>query len=217
MLKNKVLIFSGLIIFLILGSKANSSQSLLINPNSLSLNIPSGRLDTSYIEVTNSSNTFTFINSCFDSDWMILFPSEFKLRPKETKRILAIFFVPRGEDPERAGKIIFKTKNGTRQANIKVNILDPMRERVEKVAKIEKKQEENEQIKQEVEKEINNLKEKIEYFVKTLKEELQKKEIEEINNIPTSFYPGEKRIEEMEHVYEYLADNLREEIKNGEI
>jgi hypothetical protein len=219
LLKRTILIFMGLLIFLILTDKVYSSSTLVVNPKSLIFNIPSGRLDTTYIEVTNLRNNTISVTCDFDTDWMLLFPSKFKLLAKQSRKVLAIFFIKRGEDPEREGKIIFRTKNSQNQTSLKVSIYDPFKKKEEakesELTKVEEKKRKEERLRNKVKKEIEVLENKIKHLVNCLKEELKKKEEEELKALSKS--PREKKIEERKKVYEYLLKNLREEIKRGEI
>jgi len=81
---------------------------------------------TYYLEVLNLDNFSISVKSDFDSGWMFLSPPEFKIPPGETKRILAVFFIPEGQDSQREGKIVFRTENENKQAPVKVAISAPM-------------------------------------------------------------------------------------------
>ena len=74
----------------------------------------------------NLDNFSISVKSDFDSGWMFLSPPEFKIPPGETKRILAVFFIPEGQDSQREGKIVFRTENENKQAPVKVAISAPM-------------------------------------------------------------------------------------------
>jgi len=84
---------------LFLARSGISVEPLMVAPSSLDLTIASGRLDTAYLVVANPSDSSLSIKSDFDDQWMLIFPSEFKIPVGEAKRVLAIFFIPREEDP----------------------------------------------------------------------------------------------------------------------
>jgi len=81
---------------------------------------------TYYLEVLNLDNFSISVKSDFDSGWMFLSPSEFKIPPGEAKRILAVFFIPEAEDPQRDGEILFRSEDENKQAPVKVAISAPM-------------------------------------------------------------------------------------------
>jgi len=116
------LIFLGSVISLVLTQQVGSPKPLVVSPSSLSFTIPPGGSHTYYLEVLNLDSAFFFVKSNFDSGWMFLFPSEFKISPGQAKRILAVFFIPEGEDPQREGKIVLRTENENKQAKVKVAI-----------------------------------------------------------------------------------------------
>ena len=126
MLKKRALIFLGLVVSFLLATQVGSAESLVAAPSSLSFAIPPGGVDTYYLEVLNLDNLSISVKSDFDSAWMFLFSSEFKISPGQAKRILALFFIPEGKDPQREGEIVFRTENENKQAQVKVAISAPM-------------------------------------------------------------------------------------------
>jgi len=120
------LIFLGPVISFLLATQVGSAKSLVVTPSSLSFTIPPEGVDTYYLELFNLDSSFFSVKSDFDSGWMFLFPSEFKISPGEAKRILAVFFIPEGEDPQREGEIVFRTGDKNKQAKVKVTISAPM-------------------------------------------------------------------------------------------
>ena len=66
------------------------------------------------------------VKSDFDSSRMFLFPSQFKIPVGEAKKLLAVFFIPQEENPQRKAKILFRTEDENKQAQVKVAISDPM-------------------------------------------------------------------------------------------
>ncbi len=126
MLRKLALIFLGLVISLFLTPQVGSVKPLVVSPSSLSFAIPPGGVDTYYLEVLNLDNFSISVKSDFDSGWMFLSPSEFKIPPGEAKRILAVFFIPEAEDPQRDGEILFRSEDENKQAPVKVAISAPM-------------------------------------------------------------------------------------------
>ena len=126
MLRKLVLVLLGSVISFFLATQAGSAKPLVVTPSSLSLTIPPGGSHTCYLELLNLDNLSISVKSDFDSPWMFLFPSEFKISPREKKRILAVFFIPQGEDPQREGEIVFRTENENKQAQVKAAISAPM-------------------------------------------------------------------------------------------
>jgi len=126
MLRKRAVIFLGPVISFLLATQVGSAQPLVAAPSSLSFTIPPGGVDVYYLEVLNLDSSFFSVKSDFDSAWRSLFPSEFKISPGEAKRILAVFFIPQGEDPQREGEIVFRTENENNQAQAKVAISAPM-------------------------------------------------------------------------------------------
>jgi len=120
------LIFLGAVVSFLLATEARSAKPLVVSPSSLRLTIPPGGVDTYYLEVLNLDSSFLSVKSDFDPGWMFVSPSEFKISPGEAKRILAVFFIPEGEDPEREGEIVFGTENENKQAKVKIAISAPM-------------------------------------------------------------------------------------------
>jgi len=104
-LKKRALIFWGAAISFLLATQVGSAKPLVVSPLSLSFTIPPGGVDTCYLEVLNLDSAFFSVKSDFDPGWMFLFPSEFKISPGEAKRILAVFFIREGENPQREGQI----------------------------------------------------------------------------------------------------------------
>jgi len=98
-------IFWGLVISFLLSTQVGSTQPLVITPSSLSFTISPGGVDTCYVEVLDLDSPFFSVKSVFDSPWMFPFPSEVKISPGETKRILAVFFISKGENAQREGQI----------------------------------------------------------------------------------------------------------------
>ena len=125
-LRKLALIFLGLVISLFLTPQVGSVKPLVVSPSSLSFAIPPGGVDTYYLEVLNLDNFSISVKSDFDSGWMFLSPSEFKFPPGEAKRILAVFFIPEAEDPQRDGEILFRSEDENKQAPVKVAISAPM-------------------------------------------------------------------------------------------
>lgn len=237
MLRKISLILIGLVVSLVLGSRVISDEPLIVTPMSLDLTIASGRLDTAYLAVVNQSDSSMAVKSDFDSQWMLIFPSEFKIPSGEAKKVLAIFFIRREEDPQRNGEIVFRTKDGNKQARVKVAISTPTIRPIaeEEETKIEELKKEirakSEKIEQ-LKKEIEEMKFSYEEIVKSLRDEvqflqreLQKKELEiAALSKPSQQYiggggksPEEKRIEEMGHLSELLAKNLTGELKRNEV
>jgi len=120
------LVFLELVISFLLATQVGSAKPLVAAPSSLNLTIPSEGSHTYYLELLNLDNLSTLVKSDFDSPWMFLFPSEFQISPGKAKRILAVFFIPEGEDAQRGGEIVFRTENDDRQAQVKVAISAPM-------------------------------------------------------------------------------------------
>ena len=201
---------------LFLARNVISVEPLMVAPSSLDLTIASGRLDTAYLVVANPSDSSLSIKSDFDDQWMLIFPSEFKIPVGEAKRVLAIFFIPREEDPQREGEIVFRTKDGKNQAKVKVAVSAPkiMPTAVEKETKLEELEKEikakSEKIEQ-LKKEIEEMKFSYEEIVKSLRNEVEflQSELQEKES--------QKRIEEMGPLYELLANNLTEEIKRDKV
>ena len=126
MLTKLSLIFLAPVIPFLLATQVGSAKPLVVTPSSLSLTIPSEGSHTYYLEVLNLDSSFFSVKSDFDPGWMFLFPSEFKIPPGEAKRILAVFFIPEGKDPQREGEMIFRTEDGNKQTKVKVAISAPM-------------------------------------------------------------------------------------------
>ena len=201
---------------LFLARSVISVEPLMVAPSSLDLIIASGRLDTAYLVVANPSDSSLSVKSDFDDQWMLIFPSEFKIPSGEAKSVLAIFFIRREEDPQREGEIIFRTNDGKNQSKVKVVISAPKiipvaeKEKI-KVEELEKeikaKSEKIEQLKKEVE----EIKFSYEEIVKSLRNEVEflQSELQEKES--------QKRIEEMGPLYELLANNLTEEIKRDKV
>ena len=126
MLKKRALIFLGLVVSFLLATQVGSAKPLVVTSSSLSVTVPPGGVDTYYLEVLKLDRSSVSVKSDFGSGWMFLFPSEFKISPGEAKRILAVFFIPEGEDPQREGEIVFRTQDENRQAKVKVAISAPM-------------------------------------------------------------------------------------------
>ena len=120
------LIFLGPVISLLLTPQVGSAQPLVVTPSCLNFTVPPERSHTCYLEVLNLDHVSISVRSSFDSGWMFLLPPEFKIPPGKAKRILAVFFIPEGEDPQRERKIIFRTENDDRQAQVKIGISAPM-------------------------------------------------------------------------------------------
>jgi len=211
---------------LFLARSGISVEPLMVAPSSLDLTIASGRLDTAYLVVANPSDSSLSIKSDFDDQWMLIFPSEFKIPVGEAKRVLAIFFIPREEDPQREGEIVFRTKDGKNQAKVKVAVSAPkiMPTAVEKETKLEELEKEikakSEKIEQ-LKKEIEEMKFSYEEIVKSLRNEVEflQSELQEkkLRIAVLSKPPAEKRIEELKPLYELLANNLTEELKRDEV
>ena len=125
MLRKLDLIFLGSVISFLLATQAGSAKPLVVSPSSLSFTIPPGGVGTCYLEVLNLDSFFS-VKSDFDSGWMFVCPSEFKIFPGKEKRILAVFSIPEGEDPQREREILFRTKDENKQAQVKVAISAPM-------------------------------------------------------------------------------------------
>ena len=126
MLRQLALIFWGSVISFLLATQVGSAKPLVVSPSSLSFAIPPGGVDTYYLEVLNLDNFSISVKSDFDSGWMFLSPSEFKIPPGEAKRILAVFFIPETEDLQRDGEILFRSEDENKQAQVKVAISAPM-------------------------------------------------------------------------------------------
>lgn len=215
-----------LVVSLFLARSVISVEPLMVAPSSLDLTIASGRLDTAYLVVFNPSDSSMSVESDFDDKWMLISPSKFKIPSKEGRRVLAIFFIPREENPQREGEIVFRAKDNKSQAKVKVVISAPkiMPVAAEKETRIEElereiraKSEKIEQLKKEIEEMkfsyegiVGNLRNEKEL----LQSELQEKELQ-IAGLSKS--PDEKRIEEMQLLYELLAKNLTEELKKNEV
>jgi len=125
-LRKLVLVLLGSVISFLLATQAGSAKPLVVIPSSLSLTIPPRGSHTCYLKLLNLDNLSISVKSDFDSGWMFVFPSEFKISPGQAKRILAVFFISEGEDPQREGEIVFRTENENKQAQVKVAISAPM-------------------------------------------------------------------------------------------
>ena len=215
-----------LVVFLFLARSAISVEPLMATPSFLDLTIASGRLDTAYLVVANPSDSSMSVKSDFDDKWMLIFPSEFKVPSGEAKRVLAIFFIRRSEEPQREGEIVFKTKDGKNQAKVKVVISAPkiMPTTAEKETGMEKLEREirakSEKIEQ-LKKEVEEMKFSYEEIVRSLRSEVEflQSELQEKESqiAALSKSPGEKRTEEMGLLYELVAKNLTQELKRNEV
>lgn len=222
-----------LVVCLVIASKVISVESLNVVPNSLELSIPSGRLDTAYLVVVNLGESSLAIESDFNSQWMLVFPSQFEIPPKEAKRVLAIFFIPREENPWRKGEIIFRTKDGEKQAQLKVTVSGiltmpigetKIKEKIESLKKeIADKDREIAALKGQatkllgMEKRLSDYKRMVAALkgeVKFLQEEIQKKRKPRIITKPVK---KPKPAEELKPLYISLKENLSAEIEKNEI
>ncbi len=162
-------------------------------------------MSTHYVMITNLDDSSVLVKSCFNPDWMLVSPDEFKLLPKKTRRIMVVFFIPYREDIARQGEIVFETKKDKRnQARIGVDISDSVVRREEK----EKDSEPVQNTKNK--KEIEGLREEVNRLEKNIQEKEQR-----INDL--SKYTREKMVEKLMPLYTYLFKNLREEINNNEV
>lgn len=176
-----------LVVSLFLARSVISIEPLVVAPQSLELTIAEGRLDTCRLVVINSDHSSVSIKTDFDDQWMWIYPSEFKIPSGEAKSVLAIFFIPREENPQRQGEIVFRTEDGEKQAKVKVAISAPAAEQALRGAgpKIIATAVEKETKLEELEREIKAKSEKIEQL--------------------------KKEIEEMKLSYEEIVKNLRNE------
>jgi hypothetical protein len=118
--KKGSLIFMGMLLPLIWGGSAFSSDSLIATPSSLNMTLASGQLVSYQLEVINSTESPLEVKCVFDSQWMFIYPSEFKILPERVKNVWAIFFIRREESPPKEGKVEFRPENGDKPATVSV-------------------------------------------------------------------------------------------------
>ena len=126
MVRKPALIFLGLAICFLLATQVGLAKPLVVSPSSLSFTILPAGVDICYLEMVNIDSSLFGVKPDFDSGWVFLFSSEFKISSGMAKRILAVFFIPEGEDPQREGEIVFRTENENKQTQVKVAISAPM-------------------------------------------------------------------------------------------
>ena len=200
------LAFIGMVFFLILTSRALSAEPLSVAPSSLNLTLSSGQLVTYRLEVVNSEDSPLWVQCVYESQWMLISPSEFKISPGKTRSILAIFFIGREEDPQKRGKIEFRTMEVGKPATVEVVSSAPPIMRVaaeesragtERWAKLEKGIKERDQKIEELKKEIKSAK------------SAYSPDPQKIDSM--------KKSEPLELLYRVLMQELRSEVEGGEI
>ena len=222
--------FIILMLYWVFVGQVRSGTSLDVTPSVVSLTIPSGRLDFRYLNVVNLDVTSLSISSDIDSTWTFLFPSEFQLSPRETKRIMAIFFIPRGEDPRRKGQIVFQSEDRKKQTTLQVVVSGPPSEvplytREEQEEKsylleseISKIETIDEKLAQLLREEARRLREEIrekDALIASLKEENMKHQ--ELQTAALSGISYEGIREALIPLYEKLVETLAEEIESREV
>jgi hypothetical protein len=125
--KKGSIIFMGMLLFLIWGGSAFSSDSLIATPSSLNMALASGQLVSYQLEVINSTESPLDVKCAFDSQWMFIYPAEFKILPERVKSVWAIFFIRREESPPKEGKVEFQPENGGKPATVWVACSAPHR------------------------------------------------------------------------------------------
>jgi hypothetical protein len=125
--KKGSIIFMGMLLFLIWGGPAFSSDSLIATPSSLNMTLASGQLVSYQLEVINSTESPLEVKCVFDSQWMFIYPSEFRILPERVRSIWAIFFIRREESPPKEGKVEFQPENGGKPATVWVACSAPHR------------------------------------------------------------------------------------------
>ena len=115
----------SVLITLALASMALGQTILTATPTSLSLIIPTGRMQNIPIEICNSSTHVVTVDTEFDTSWIELFPSGFVLQPGERLNVKCFIFVPNNEIPERKGHIIFSARGTGEHIIVDVHVFDP--------------------------------------------------------------------------------------------
>ena len=203
-------ILIGMVFFLILISRAVSADPLSVVPSALNLTLTSGQLVTYRLEVTNLEDSPLWAQCVYDSGWMLVSPSEFKILPGTTRSVLAIFFISREEDPQRKGKIEFRTAEAGKQATVEVVSTAPPIRRVaaeEGKTEIRAGAERLEKLEKEIRERDKNI------------EELQR-EIEKAKsayNLDPQKIDSMKKREQLKLLYDTLGENLKSEVEKGEI
>lgn len=205
------------------------NDQITVTPKSLFLFIPPGRLDVRYLGVINEANDYLSIKSIVDSTWAFIHPSTFRLHPNESKKVLAVFFIPQGESSLREGEVIFQTDDRRARAVVQVKIEDPGEKQISppdtyKRIKAEILEKEAEEIGDENESLVKALKEEI----RRLGEEIQLKE-KIISNLEETVRQQSLQIaaltessdeigfETLKPLYESLNNLLTQEIVSGDI
>lgn len=124
-MKVSILIFVVLLLFGTLVNNMTAAQGIFVSPSELFLTIPAGFIDVRYITISNNSQNNIAVSCTFDLSWIFLQPQEFSLSAGETRKILAIFFISRGDNPKRNGTIYFHKKDGYILDKIKIHVDAP--------------------------------------------------------------------------------------------
>ena len=204
------IVFIGMVFFIILTSRAFSEEPLSVVPSSLNLTLTSGQLATYRLEVINLEDSPLWVQCVYDSQWMLISPSEFKIPPGTTRSILAIFFIGREEDPQKKGKIEFRMREVGKQTTVEVVSTAPA---IRRVAAEESKTEsraETERL-EKLEKEIKERDKNIE----ELKKEIEK--TKSAYNLDPQKIVSMKKREQLELLYGALMQELKSEVERGEI
>jgi len=181
------------------------SKSLMVVPQSLNLTIASGRLDTCRLRVVNLTKSILSVKADFNSQWISITPSEFKIPPNETKEVLGIFFILRDENPRRKEEIVFRTKDEKEEARVKVAVLAPPEEI------LPTQEEQIELLKKEVEA-YKNKTEELKKEVEILHQKIREEEIRYGGELKKS-----KESEEIKSLFELLTRELGDEIQSDKI
>lgn len=116
------------VVLLLIGTVVNNStaaQGIFVSPSQLFLTIPAGFIDVRYITISNNSQNDMAFSCKFDSSWIFVQPRKLSLSAGETRKILAIFFISRGENPQRNGTIFLQKKDGYILDKIQVHVAAP--------------------------------------------------------------------------------------------
>ena len=204
--KKDIIVFIGLVFFLFLVCRAFPAEPLSVVPSSLNLTLASGQLATYRLEVTNLEDSPLGVQCVYDSQWMLISPSEFKILPGTTRSILAIFFIGREEDPQKKGKIEFRTTEGGQKATVEVVSTAPP---IKPVAAEESRA--GTERWEKLEKEIKDRDKKIE----ELKKEIEK--AKSAYNLDPQKSDSMKKAEQLKLLYGAFRQNLKSEVEKGEI
>lgn len=204
MLRKLHLFFTILMFIFLFIQRVESADFLSVSPSTVSLIIPAGGLDTYHLDVVNLDASPISVKSDFDTTWMFLFPSEFKLSPGEVKRVFAFFFILKGEDPQRKGEVIFRTKEENSQARVEVNISSP--KILAPHPEVDEASGEVKRLKEDIQKK--------ELLIAELMEENQKKDM---RIAALSVPSAERRAEELRELHESFVSNLAEEMERNEV